>query len=445
MLTRLILPILLATTLPVMADTTGRQFPSADLTPTGAQLGGNGRDIPAWTGGLPKSDSHEPGAFHADPFIADQPLFRITGANIDQHRDRLTEGQVALLKTFPDYYLEVYQTRRSASYPDYVYRAIADNANNAELIKYGSGVLNATMSSPFPVPQNGLEVLWNHTLRFRGHSSQYSAVAAAVNRDGQRMETLRDYNYYFKYSEPGATAKDIDNTIFLLMFKTLAPAQVAGAISLVHETLDQIRSPRKSWVYLPGQRRLRRTPDLGYDTADVNTNGIRTIDQVDMFNGAPDYYDWALIGKREMYIPYNAYRLHQGNLSLDSILGAQHINPSLLRYEAHRVWVVEATLRVGFSHRYNKRRYYFDEDTWAIIYAEEYDEDGQLWQVSEAHMINYYDVPLMYSTLEVTYDLKDGRYYVEGLDNERNRTLDFSKNLKERDFSPTAVRRQAIR
>ena len=164
-----------------------------------------------------------------------------------------------------------------------------------------------------------------------------------------------------------------------------------------------------------------------------------------MFNGAPDYYDWALIGKREMYIPYNAYRLHQGNLSLDSILGAQHINPSLLRYEAHRVWVVEATLRVGFSHRYNKRRYYFDEDTWAIIYAEEYDEDGQLWQVSEAHMINYYDVPLMYSTLEVTYDLKDGRYYAEGLDNERNRTLDFSKNLKERDFSPTAVRRQAIR
>jgi len=420
-------------------------FPSPDLTPVGAELAGNGRDIPAWTGGLARPEGFEPGTYHADPFIADQPLFRITAANIDQHRERLTEGQRALLQAYPGFYIEVYQTRRSASYPDYVYDAIAANHQNAELIKYGSGVRGATMSSPFPVPTSGLEVLWNHTLRFRGHSSQYSAVATAVNEDGQRMDTLREYSYFFKYSMPGATPSEIDNRIFLLMYKTLAPANVAGAISLVHETLDQIRSPRKSWIYLPGQRRLRRTPDLGYDTADPNTNGIRTIDQVDMFNGAPDYYDWTLLGKKEIYMPYNAYRLHQGNLALDTILGQQHLNPSLLRYEAHRVWVVEADLRVGFSHRYGKRRYYFDEDTWAIIYAEEYDEQGNLWQVSEAHTINYYDVPLMYSTLEVTYDLKDGRYYAEGLDNERGRTLDFSRDLRERDFSPTAVRRQAIR
>lgn len=415
------------------------------LTPIGAEVAGNGFDIPAWTGGLAVRNDHQSGQFHSNPFANDAPLLRISAANFAQHQTRLTEGQIALLKANPDMYLAVYPTRRSASYPPYVYDAVSNNASKAELIKYGSGVRNATMSSPFPQPQNGLEVLWNHTLRFRGHSSAYQAVASAVNEDGQRMDTLRNYQYFFKYSILNATQDDIDNRIFLLKYRTLAPAKVAGAMSLVHETLDQIRSPRKSWVYTPGQRRLRRTPDLGYDTADPNTNSIRTIDQVDMFNGAPDYYDWTLLAKREIYIPYNAYLLDSGELTIDDIVGPKHLNPELLRYEAHRVWVVEANIRVGYRHRYHKRRYYFDEDSWAIIYAEEFDENGQLWQVSEAHVINYYEVPLVYSTLEVTYDLQNSRYYVEGLDNERGGTMDFSRELKERDFSPAAVRRESRR
>lgn len=421
------------------------EWPIDGLTPVGAELAGNGLDIPEWTGGLALDETHVSGDFHPDPFANDEPLLRISSANLVQHRERLTEGQIAILEANPDLYFAVYPTHRSASYPPYVYEDIAENAVNAELIKYGSGVRNATMSSPFPQPQNGLEVLWNHTLRFRGHSSAYQAVAAAVNEDGQRIETLRDYKYFFKYSIPDATQDDIDNRIFLLKYRTLAPAKVAGAMSLVHETLDQIRSPRKSWIYTPGQRRLRRTPDLGYDTADPSTNSIRTIDQVDMFNGAPDYYDWTLLDKREIYIPYNAYRLDSGSLTIDDIVGPKHLNPELLRYEAHRVWVVEANIRVGYRHRYHKRRYYFDEDSWAIIYAEEFDEDGNLWQVSEAHVINYYEIPLVYSTLEVTYDLKSSRYYVEGLDNERGATMDFDRELKERDFSPAAVRRESRR
>mgnify|MGYP001371401823 CR=1 FL=1 len=416
-----------------------------DLTPVGAQKAGNGRDIPAWTGGLPQDKNHKPGAFHADPFAADKPLFRINAANMKEHQARLTNGQQELLKRFPDLYFEVYPTRRSASYPDYVYQGVKTNATRAELLKYGSGVKGATMSSPFPIPQNGLEVLWNHTLRFRGLTDSYTAVASSVTSGGQRMDVLRQYEYFFKYSTLGAEPEDLDNTIFLLKRKTLAPANLAGSITLVHETLDQIRSPRKSWIYMPGQRRLRRTPDLAYDTADVNTNSIRTVDQVDMFNGAPDYYDWELKGKQEIYIPYNAYKVHQGNVKLDDILMDHHINPALLRYEAHRVWVIEAKLRVGYSHRYSTRRYYVDEDSWSIVYAEEYDEDGKLWEVTEAHVINYYEVPVVYTTLEVTYDLEDGRYYAEGLDNERDSTMNFSYDLSERDFSPSAVRREAKR
>ena len=234
--------------------------------------------------------------------------------------------------------------------------------------------------------------------------------------------------------------------MFLLTRETLAPAHQAGSLTLVHETLDQMRSPRKSWIYTPGARRLRRTPDLAHDTPDVNSQSLRTIDQVDMYNGAPDYYDWTLIGKQEIYIPYNAYPVHQGNLRLDDILQKHHLNPALLRYELHRVWVIEANLRVGFSHRYSKRRYYLDEDSWSIVYAEEYDHHGLLVQVTEGHLINYYDLQMMMTTLEVTYDFPSGRYYVEGLDNERERSFRFfDTGLSENDFSTNAVRRQAKR
>jgi hypothetical protein len=328
---RLLFATLVCFVLPAMAAVAPEDIArlGKDLTPVGAEKLGNGNDIPAWRGGLPLDKKHKPGAFHADPFAADQPRFRISAANVAEHRSRLTDGQVALLQRFPDLYFEVYPTRRSASYPDYVYEAIKVNANRAGLMKYGAGVTGATMTSPFPVPENGLEVLWNHTLRFRGPSMSYTSVASSVTQGGQRIDALREYEYFLQYSMPGAEPADLDNKIFYLKRKTLAPAQLAGGITLVHETLDQVRSPRKSWIYMPGQRRLRRTPDLAYDTADINTNSIRTVDQVDMFNGAPDYYDWELKGKREIYIPYNAYKVHQGTLKIDDILQDHHINPSL--------------------------------------------------------------------------------------------------------------------
>ncbi|MDP2609144.1 DUF1329 domain-containing protein [Oceanobacter sp. 2_MG-2023] len=417
-----------------------------DLTPLGAERAGNGSTIPAWTGGLPQDQGPWETGFHPDPYAGEKPLLRIDAGNLGAYQDQLTEGQRQLLQRYPDMYLNVYPSHRSASYPDSVYDAIQSNAATAQLLPYGSGVTGAVMSSPFPIPANGLEVLWNHTLRFRGQTVSYEAVSSLITTNGQRMDTLREYNYYFKYSEADIKSSELENKIFLLTRKTLAPAHQAGSLTLVHETLDQMRARRKSWVYTPGARRLRRTPDLAYDTPDPNSQSLRTIDQVDMFNGAPDYYDWDLQGKQEIYIPYNAYRVHQGDLALDDILAKHHLNPALLRYELHRVWVIEANLRVGFSHRYSKRRYYLDEDSWSIVYAEEYDQHGALIQMTEGHLINYYDMPLMMTTLEVTYDFPSGRYYTEGLDNERPRSFRFfDTGLNESDFSTNAIRRQARR
>lgn len=418
---------------------------SGDLTPVGAERMGNGKDIPSWTGGLTKSKSHKSGEFHSNPYFRDQPLFAINKDNLEQHKARLSLGSQKLLQQFPSMEMLIYKTHRSASYPDYVYEGIKKNMGTASLMKFGAGVEGARISSPFPIPKDGLEVLWNHTLRYRGEAVSFEASTVSVNEAGSRAVTLRDYQYYFAYSDPEVSTSDLNNKIFFLKRKTLAPSSQAGGITLVHETLDQVRSPRKSWIYVPGQRRVRRTPDLNHDTPDIATNSLRTIDQVDMFNGAPTYYDWNLIGKQEMYIPYNSYALNAEGLTIEDITGPAHLNPKLLRYEAHRVWVVEATLRVGLQHRYAKRRYYFDEDSWSIVYAEEYDEEGNLWQFTEAHLMNYYEVPVLFTSLENTYDFKDGRYFVEGIDNDRGATYNYSVEYSLRDFTTSAVRREARR
>ena len=416
-----------------------------DLTPMGAQKSGNkSGSIPAWTGGIKKPiTGYTKGNFHPDPYLSDKPKLSINSKNWQKHKAFLTAGQIDLIKKYPTYQINVYPTHRSAAYPQFVYDAVKNNALNATLQKYGSGVQNTIMASPFPIPATGLEVLWNHTLRYRGLRWESTSESMDSTSSGDNNFRTREYKYYFAYSEPGITLEEIDNKIFYLKRKTLAPAKFRGGMTLVHETLDQVRSPRKSWSYSPGQRRVRRNPDLAYDTIDGDSGNIRTIDQVDVFNGAPNLYDWKLIGKTEKYIPYNAYKVHQGNLKLNNITGGYHLNPNLMRYETHRVWVVEANLRKGIQHKYGKRRYYFDEDTWQIVLAEEYDNNGKLIQFTESHTINYYEIPMVYTTLDVTYDFENGRYFAEGLDNERA-PISVDVEFSRKEFTSSALRREAL-
>jgi hypothetical protein len=163
-----------------------------------------------------------------------------------------------------------------------------------------------------------------------------------------------------------------------------------------------------------------------------------------MFNGAPNRYTWELLGKAEMIVPYNSYRLHSDEVSPGDILTPLHINQDLTRYEKHRVWVVEARLKEGTKHLYPRRTLYVDEDSWQILAVDQYDNRGNLWRVSEAHCINYYDVPTFWSTLEVHTDLIAGRYLAIGLDNKMP-MYDFSIKRSERDYSPAALRRSGVR
>ncbi len=418
-----------------------------DITPLGAQTIGNADGtIPSWTGGITEPPAgYEQGKNHIDPFSDDKILLTITNENVGTYKKNLTEGQLALLKQYaPGFKMNVYPSRRSASYPDWIYTKLKENALNAELLENGNGVRGTIATSPFPIPTLGIEVIWNHILRFRGEQAEFRAAFVTPTKEGSYTPILTEYAYYFAYSQPGATLEDIDNKIFYLRTKVLAPSKLAGTLNLIHETLDQVRSPRKAWRYESGTRRLRRTPNLAYSEDFPNSSGLRTIDQTDMYNGAPNQYEWELKGKREVYTPYNSYKLHSDKLKIENIIRPKHINQDLARYELHRVWVVEGNLRDGIEHKYQKRRLYFDEDSWQIVLSEEYDSKNTLWRVSEAHTINYYDVPVLWTTFDVTYDLKDERYFADGLDNEEG-TINFHPNLNANDFSPSAARRETKR
>ena len=418
----------------------------ADLTPLGGERAGNADgSIPEWSGGITEPPAgYTVGEHHRDPYAGDQPLFVIDAGNLDEHRDRLSIGHQRMLETYPSFNMPVYPTRRSASAPQRIYDATRRIAATAKLVDDGNGVDGAVVGIPFPIPADGQEVIWNHLLRYRGESVACIIGQAAVTRGGDYTLVKYGVEFELRYSLPGMTLERLGNTMIYYKQKALAPARLAGDIVLVHETMNQFREPRNAWVYNPGQRRVRRAPNIAYDNPGTASDGLRTADQVDMFNGAIDRYDWRLVGKREMYVPYNSYRLHSDGLAFDDILTPLHVNPEHLRYELHRVWVVEATLKEGATHIYKRRTMYVDEDSWQIVAADIYDNRDQLWRVSEGHLINYYEKPLMWPTLEVHTDLQAGRYLAFGLDNEFPMCT-WDTDLKSRDFTPAALRREGRR
>ena len=417
------------------------------LTPLGAEKAGNAAGtIPAWEGGITQPPSgYKSGDHHPDPFADDKPSATINAANAEQYADNLTEGHKALLARYASTYkMPVSPPRRSASAPQDIYDATKANVASAKLVDGGNGVSGASRGAPFPLPKTGQEVIWNHLLRYRGLGGLRTVGQVAPTRSGNYTLVQLEEKFLWNYHQLGAATESVGNVLAYFEQKVTAPARLAGTILMVHETLDQVKESRRAWVYNTGQRRVRRAPQVAYDNPGTASDGMRTSDQLDMFNGGIDRYDWKLVGKREVYVPYNSYKLHSDSLKVADIVTPLHINQEHSRYELHRVWVVEATLKEGKRHIYAKRRFYVDEDSWAVLVVDQYDNRDRLWRVSEGHSINYYDILSFWSTLEVHMDLLSGRYLAHGLDNE-NEMYDFSYQSKSSDYTPAALRRRGRR
>ncbi|QEQ97757.1 DUF1329 domain-containing protein [Neptunomonas concharum] len=411
----------------------------ASLTPVGAEKAGNASGtIPAWTGGLASTSDR-----YANPYADERPLFTITAQNAEQYKQHLTPGQLAMLAKYPDSFkMPVYPSHRSAAMPQSIYDSIAKNATSAQLTDEGNGISGMAEAIPFPIPSNGLEVIWNHMTRYRGGALERTFVQVPVQANGAFTAVkINEKMSWPSYLSDGYDAKTDDNILFYFVQKVEAPARLTGNVLLVHETMNQITQPRQAWTYNAGQRRVRRAPQIAYDAPGTATDGQRTTDNLDMFNGAPDRYDWKLVGKQELYIPYNSFKLADRGLKYDDILQAGHLNPELTRYELHRVWKVEATLKEGARHVYAKRTFYIDEDTWQAAVVDHYDGRGELWRVGEAHKFQYRDVNVPWIAAEMLYDLQSGRYLAGGLTNEEGNGFDFTKRFVHKDFTPQAIRR----
>jgi hypothetical protein len=420
---------------------------TGDKTPVGAQRSGNAAGtIPAWTGGITKPPSvYKPGDHHQDPFAGDKVLFTIDGSNYSKYKESLSVGQIAMFAKYPDTYkMNVYQTRRSASFPQRIYEKTIANGKTGKLSADGEGVEDVAEGFPFPNPKNAYELILNHKLKFKGSGGvRYNNQVAPTVNGRYTVVKLRE-ELLGKYYIPGNTIADINNILLYFYQEVESPARLAGRILLVHETMNQKVTPRQAWIYNPGQRRVRRAPNVAYDNPGTASDGLRTNDMTDMFNGAMDRFDWSVVGKKEMYVPYNSYKVHSGDLDYSDIVRPGHLNTDLMRYELHRVWIVEANLKEGMRHINSRRTFYLDEDSYQIMLTDHYDKRGNIWRFSEAHSINYYDVPTFWTTIETHHDLRSGRYVAVGLDN-KDPVNTFNVPLSEANYTPQALRKRGRR
>ncbi len=417
-----------------------------DLTAVGAIRAGNADGtIPAWNGGITSAPAgYSVGMHHPDPFASDKVLFTIDQSNYQEYRDRLSVGQIAMFERYDTYRMPVYQTRRSASFPQRTYETTMQNARTGALTADCEGVTNVSEGFPFPIPKNGPQLIWNHKMKYKGVGAvRYNNQVAPTSSGAYTVIRLRE-EILGLYYKPGTDIADINNILFYFYQLVEGPARLAGNVLLTHETLNQSVQPRQVWIYNPGQRRVRRAPNVAYDNPGTASDGLRTNDMLDMFNGSLDRYTWTLQGKREMYVPYNSYKAHSDSVSYDDLVQPGHLNPDLMRYELHRVWVVDANLKEGVRHINPRRTFYIDEDSYQIMMVDHYDRQGNIWRASEAHSINYYEVPTFWSTIEVHNDLQAGRYLAVGLDNQEQ-VNDFNFQAVPADFTPQSLRTRGRR
>jgi hypothetical protein len=430
------MPLLLAA--PTVADL------GHSLTPFGAIVAGNADGtIPAWTGGI----STPPAGFqnsnaHPDPFGSERPLFLITAANMSQYAAHITPGVQAMLREYPNFRLDVYPSHRSFAAPRNILDAAIANASRAKLAPDGNSVIGATTSVPFPIPHSGLEALWDHLLRWRGIQAHFTSYAASPTVSGDYTLIKNETKLLFPYSEGGSSESGY---LSLYMIKALSPPLYAGGMVVARDHVDPAAHPRDAWIYNPGEQRVRRAPEVNFDTPNTQADSLMTDDDLDLFNGSPERYDWKLVGRQEMYVPYNDYNFGSPSHDYAELLKPQFINPDLMRWELHRVWVVEATLKPGASHIYARRVYYYDEDSWEGLLGDEYDRRGQIWRVASGAPICYYEVPLVTNSANIFYDLQSRRYHARGMRNHDTMLNFVSPKLTPADFTADALRQAGVR
>jgi hypothetical protein len=408
------------------------------LTPLGAEKAGNkDGSIPAWDGGLtkPAAGYKSGGRRDQDPYAGEKPLFSITAKNMDQYADKLTDGTKAMLKKHASYRIDVYPTHRTAAAPQWVYDNTAKNAANAKLNEKQFPV-GAYGGIPFPIPKNGAEAMWNHLLNWRGESWSLNMRAYLITSEGKPVMTVdagaaQSMPYFYK----DANAEAAGGNYWNIRLVNAGPPIRAGEAILGRLNLDAERDA--SYVYLAGQRRTRKLPNACCDTPTPATAGVMSFDEVGVFGGRLDRFDWKLAGKKEIFIPYNSNKSMSGK-DLD-LIGTNHLNPDKVRWELHRVWVVEANLKPGVRHVAPKGKYYLDEDTWTAVLGDRWDAKGQLWKTTWQLPVMMPDLPATTPATFGFYDLLSNTWFANGVMNEKADQYKIMPRYPDATFAPDSL------
>jgi hypothetical protein len=400
------------------------------LTPFGAERAGTvDGSIPAWEGGLARAPAGwEPG--HGDPYGADKVLFSVNAQNLAQHQAKLPAGQIELIKAYPGYRVDVYPTHRSCTFPDAVAQRTKQFAAQSKVGADGWQLEAAAGEAiPFPLPVSGVEAMWNYKLRYIAKGRQFDAAFLMRDKGGTLTQVEQKSYEFYPYNDPAVKAPaDTGNIEAMLMYDLLSPSSRAGEMYLVHAQLDK---PQDAWIYFPGQRRVRRAPSFAYDNPIAGSDSLYYVDQINMYTGALDRYDYKLVGKKEMIVAYNSYKLVDKSNRYEQLIGQDYLNRDVQRYEQHRVWVVEATVKADKRHSLAKRVFYFDEDSWALLHVDMFDAKGNLWRAQEGSVWANPQIQACTSIEYVSYDLIARRYIADGFTQE-GKVLDLTAGLEGR-------------
>jgi hypothetical protein len=386
-----------------------------ELTGVGAEPGPGAADaIPAYAPAGALEPGWAPGKSRGAffKFKGDKPLYSIDAANVDQHAAKLSPAQVALIKQVKGYRMDVYPSRRTCANPDFVIENTKKNVTAAKLGADGWSLKDAVLPGiPFPMPANGAEAMWNSKLRYAGIGFEWPLNYIALSPRKGSNDWIRagaTQTYYFPWGKKGSTPlAQLPPVEYYTYFAYESPAALAGqALAIVFYT-DKAGD---TFYYFPGQRRVRRMPTYAYDAPQIGFENQYTMDEPRMFNGTMDRFDWKLVGKKELIVGYNAFGMYDPAVKLDAVLKPDMPANEARRYELHRVWVVEATVKPGVRHVAPKRTFYLDEDSWSIVVAEDYDAQGKLWKLRESFVIPVHETGSCDNPAFVQHNLIDGRY-----------------------------------
>ena len=380
---------------------------------------------------------------YVDPYANEKPLFSITSKNMAQYADKLDDGNKALLTRYPEYRIDVYPTHRSAPpLPQWARDNTVKNIAKPRLEANGLGLADAHAQVPFPIPKSGAEAMWNFNTRFFRPYESGNFATYLIDTAGQKtLVTDSSVIYEHEYWDNSKSSSEFSNR---LLNTNKAPAAKSGSKDMRYTPLRLDQKSDSAWSYTPGQRRVRLAPEFKYDTVSAQYGGLITFDEINGFDGKMDRFDFKLVGKQEMYIPYNTYRT--SGAATDQLIRQGYANPDLVRWELHRVWVVEATLKPGQRHANPRKMFYLDEDSWSMALYDSYDAANKLHRSQNfVSFVAYENVPMLRSEAVIMYDHSKGNYALASMAGGARSGWFASDAFSPNALSPTAMAGAGIR